>query len=92
MAAAYAMNEAGLERNENIFRFTNPKRRPRNRLGVTVRWPDPARLAEAGHFAGERTVKGSGTKPFRGTKSADDIRVAIDRARQRMSTSIVQLC
>src|SRR5580704_4468058 len=28
------MNEAGLERNENIFRFTNPKGRLRNRLGM----------------------------------------------------------
>src|SRR5580704_1756247 len=35
------MNKAGLERNENIFRFTDPKGRPRNRLGDAVRWPTP---------------------------------------------------
>ncbi|MGI8569587.1 MAG: hypothetical protein ACR2KT_11205 [Methylocella sp.] len=77
------MTEAGLERNENIFRFTNPTTRLRNRPGNAVRWPALARLADAGHIAGERTVKGRGTKPFRWTKSADDIRVAINRSRKR---------
>jgi len=40
------MNKAGLERNENIFRFTNRKRRLRNRLGDAVRWPTLLRMAE----------------------------------------------
>jgi hypothetical protein len=54
------MNKAGLERNENIFRFTNPKGRLRSRLGEAVRWATLVRMAEAGHIAGERPVKGSG--------------------------------
>jgi hypothetical protein len=54
------MNKAGLERNENIFRFTNPKGRLRSRLGDAVRWATLVRMAEAGHIAGERPVKGSG--------------------------------
>jgi len=41
------MNEAGLERNENIFRFTNPKGRLRNRLGDALRWPALVRVTEA---------------------------------------------
>ena len=60
MAAAYAMNKAGLERNENIFRFTNSKGRLRNRLGDAVRWPTLVRIVEATHIAGERPAKGSG--------------------------------
>jgi len=45
------MNKAGLERNENIFRFTNPKGRLRYRLGDAARWPTLLRM---GHIAGER--------------------------------------
>jgi len=60
LAAAYAMNKAGLERNENIFRFMNPKGRLRNRLGDALRWPALVRIVEAAHSAGEGPVKGSG--------------------------------
>ncbi|MGH6848194.1 MAG: hypothetical protein ACREC0_12390 [Methylocella sp.] len=51
------MNEAGMERNENIFRFTNPK--GGYETGVdAVRWPALARMAEAGILPGtHRQVK-----------------------------------
>jgi hypothetical protein len=47
---AYAMNEAGLERNENIFRFTNPKGRLRNRLGEAAQRLAQVRFPEARHM------------------------------------------